>query len=126
MPVLTGIGHERDESIADLVAHTKLKTPTAVAEFLLSGFREFEENLGLAMLRLDRATRQKISEEQTRIQQIAHQVKAFSESRLKLEEEKLNSAINRIRISSKNILHNQEKNLACFEKNKIRGIEGLL
>ncbi len=44
LPILTGIGHERDETIADLVAHTKLKTPTAVAEFLLSGLRSFEES----------------------------------------------------------------------------------
>lgn len=43
LPLLTGIGHERDETVADLVAHTKLKTPTAVAEFLLSGLRSFEE-----------------------------------------------------------------------------------
>lgn len=35
LPVVTGIGHEQDTSIADLVAHTKLKTPTAVAEFLI-------------------------------------------------------------------------------------------
>jgi exodeoxyribonuclease VII large subunit len=49
LPILTGIGHERDETIADLVAHTKLKTPTAVAEFLLSGLRSFEETFtGLA------------------------------------------------------------------------------
>lgn len=45
LPVLTGIGHERDETIADLVAHTKLKTPTAVAEFLLTGLRLFEEKI---------------------------------------------------------------------------------
>jgi exodeoxyribonuclease VII large subunit len=45
LPVLTGIGHERDETIADLVAHTKLKTPTAVAEFLLSGLRHYEEQV---------------------------------------------------------------------------------
>ena len=44
-PVLTGIGHERDETIADLVAHTKMKTPTAVAEFLISGMHNFEESL---------------------------------------------------------------------------------
>jgi exodeoxyribonuclease VII large subunit len=43
LPVLTGIGHERDESIADLVAHTRLKTPTAVATFLIDRFRSFEE-----------------------------------------------------------------------------------
>jgi exodeoxyribonuclease VII large subunit len=38
LPVVTGIGHEKDESIVDLVANTKLKTPTAVAEFLISQF----------------------------------------------------------------------------------------
>lgn len=35
LPIITGIGHERDESVADLVANTSLKTPTAVAEFLV-------------------------------------------------------------------------------------------
>lgn len=45
LPVLTGIGHERDESIADLVAHTRLKTPTAVANFLIDRFRSAEEHV---------------------------------------------------------------------------------
>jgi len=35
LPVLTGIGHDKDESIVDLVAHRLLKTPTAVADFLI-------------------------------------------------------------------------------------------
>lgn len=35
IPVFTGIGHDRDQTIADLVAHTSLKTPTAVAEYIL-------------------------------------------------------------------------------------------
>jgi len=35
LPVITGIGHERDDTIVDLVAHTRLKTPTAVATFLI-------------------------------------------------------------------------------------------
>ena len=35
LPIITGIGHDRDESIADLVANTPLKTPTAVAQFLI-------------------------------------------------------------------------------------------
>ncbi len=43
IPVLTGIGHERDETIADIVSHTKLKTPTAVAEFLIEKMQNFEE-----------------------------------------------------------------------------------
>lgn len=35
LPILTGIGHERDDTIVDMVAHTRMKTPTAVAEFLI-------------------------------------------------------------------------------------------
>ena len=46
VPVLTGIGHERDETIADMVAHRRLKTPTAVAEFLVDRLSDFEEQLG--------------------------------------------------------------------------------
>ncbi len=36
LPIITGIGHERDDTILDMVAHTRMKTPTAVAEFLIS------------------------------------------------------------------------------------------
>ncbi len=45
LPVITGIGHEKDDSIVDLVAHTRLKTPTAVAEFLISGVARFDSQL---------------------------------------------------------------------------------
>ncbi|HOH24840.1 MAG TPA: exodeoxyribonuclease VII large subunit, partial [Bacteroidales bacterium] len=36
LPLLSGIGHERDRSVADMVAHTSVKTPTAAAELILS------------------------------------------------------------------------------------------
>ena len=45
LPVITGIGHERDETIADLVAHTNLKTPTAVAEFIIDKVINFDDYL---------------------------------------------------------------------------------
>ena len=35
LPVLTGIGHERDETVLDYVAHTRVKTPTAAAAFII-------------------------------------------------------------------------------------------
>ncbi len=38
LPIIAGIGHQRDVSIVDMVAHTSLKTPTAVAEFLILQF----------------------------------------------------------------------------------------
>ena len=47
LPVLTGIGHEQDDTVVDIVAHRRLKTPTAVAEFLVSCFIDTEEQLNL-------------------------------------------------------------------------------
>lgn len=35
LPIITGIGHERDDTVIDLIAHTRMKTPTAAAEFLI-------------------------------------------------------------------------------------------
>lgn len=52
LPVLTGIGHEIDESVADIVANTSLKTPTAVADFIISYNLAFENkilNMGWAV-----------------------------------------------------------------------------
>ncbi|MBF9222013.1 exodeoxyribonuclease VII large subunit [Hymenobacter ruricola] len=45
LPVLTGIGHERDEAVADLAAHRALKTPTAVAAFLVDRLARLEAAL---------------------------------------------------------------------------------
>jgi len=45
MPVLSGIGHERDETVMDRVANRRLITPSAVAEFIVSRAMEFEDRL---------------------------------------------------------------------------------
>jgi exodeoxyribonuclease VII large subunit len=45
LPVITGIGHDKDESVTDLVANISLKTPTAVAEFLISRYMDAENEL---------------------------------------------------------------------------------
>jgi exodeoxyribonuclease VII large subunit len=45
LPVLTGIGHERDEALVDLTAHRALKTPTAVAVFLVERLARLEATL---------------------------------------------------------------------------------
>src|ERR1700744_5314997 len=45
IPVITGIGHQKDETITDLMAHTQTKTPTQAAEFLLAHNQAFEEGL---------------------------------------------------------------------------------
>ncbi len=45
LPVMTGLGHERDESVADLVANTRAKTPTAAAQAIVTRARAYEERI---------------------------------------------------------------------------------
>lgn len=57
LPVITGIGHDKDTSVADLVAHTALKTPTAVAGWLVERMADEEARLERAALQLRDSTR---------------------------------------------------------------------
>lgn len=45
IPVITGIGHLKDQSIADLMAHTETKTPTKAAEFIVAHNKMFEDRI---------------------------------------------------------------------------------
>lgn len=54
LPVITGIGHTRDVSVLDMVAHLALKTPTAVAEWLIHRMDEQAERIQTLFLRLQR------------------------------------------------------------------------
>jgi len=73
LPVLTGIGHEKDDSIVDLVAHTRLKTPTAVAEFILHGVSAFEDQINLLQQRVIEMTENRMEEEQDLLEELTRE-----------------------------------------------------
>ena len=74
IPVLTGIGHDKDETVVDLVAHTKLKTPTAVAEFLISGTLAFEQELQQFEDRFVDLVEERLEKEKTFLQNAGQQL----------------------------------------------------
>lgn len=45
IPIITGIGHQKNQTIADLMAHTNTKTPTKAAEFIITHNKVFEDRL---------------------------------------------------------------------------------
>lgn len=92
LPVVTGIGHERDESIADLVAHTRLKTPTAVASFILSGFQEYEDSLRRQMIYVERYTQKKLKLASERLLGNVHLLKNLFYGKVSGEKNKLDSS----------------------------------
>lgn len=68
LPVLVGLGHERDETVLDFVAHTSVKTPTAAAVFLIDRIQDFADALDEVMERLSSFSRQRMTEEKMRLQ----------------------------------------------------------
>lgn len=70
LPVLTGIGHEQDFHIADMVAHTSVKTPTAAADFLIDIFAAEEQQLTYLQGRLSVAVQNRVVNETNRLENI--------------------------------------------------------
>lgn len=70
LPVVTGIGHEQDETIADLVAHTRLKTPTAVAEYLIDCYREVDEAINERSANLNDLVTQRVDDEKEKLERM--------------------------------------------------------
>ena len=61
LPVITGIGHDRDESILDMVSHTRVKTPTAAAAFLIDHAQTVLDSLNDAQQHIVSFARQKLT-----------------------------------------------------------------
>lgn len=76
LPVFTGIGHEIDESVADMVAHSSLKTPTAVAEFLISHNVGFEEKLVMNWLQINQSSGQILQSAKIDLERIAQNIQS--------------------------------------------------
>ncbi len=71
LPVITGIGHEQDFHIADMVANTYLKTPTAIANFIVDKFSAEEGNITSIAARLSLSLRTRIINEENRLRRVA-------------------------------------------------------
>ncbi len=126
LPIFTGIGHERDETIADLVAHTPLKTPTAVAEFILSSFREFEEGLGVMAQRLDWITRSTFKGEGQKLQGYSLRILGESKSQLAREFEKLRNWGMRMQQAGKNGAKQEKNKLEQRQEQLKKGLQHFL
>lgn len=84
LPVLTGIGHERDESVSDMVAYYGLKTPTAVAEFLVDQLLAFEFRLNALYDQLSTSVRHIVQKHLTGLDQYRSSLKYLSGSYLQM------------------------------------------
>ena len=108
LPIITGIGHERDDTIIDMVSHTRVKTPTAAAEFLI---HHQEEELDYVNTLADRIIKNglaKIANEKTRLQAITSKMPSLYKAYKAGEEARLDRKLS---IIQNNILQNVQRKL---------------
>lgn len=94
LPVLTGIGHDIDETVVDICAHTALKTPTAVADFLIGRNLHFESRVADLGHRLQLTSQRLLRRHSLQLEQLEQQVH-YSSLRTIAEQERLLEYIER-------------------------------
>ncbi len=85
LPVATGIGHDKDISVADMVAYQMLKTPTAVAGWLVELAAQLESKMNLLAVTLENATRERTHAEALRLERMSGDCRRLTESLLSRE-----------------------------------------
>ena len=100
LPIITGIGHDRDESILDMVSHTRVKTPTAAAAFLIDHLKTVMDILNDSQEQILRLAQQKLTYYKTQFATVAEVLpRLFSNVKI-LQEARLEALNNRLILSS--------------------------
>ncbi len=89
LPVITGIGHDHDFHIADMVAHTSVKTPTAAADFVIDLFAVQEQQLEFLSRRVSLALQSRIQKETLRIERFPDRIASALKNLCREQEHKL-------------------------------------
>ena len=138
LPIITGIGHDRDACILDMVSHTRVKTPTAAAALLIDNLHTAERRIDDARQRIANLTSRKMEVEKLRLSRLAERLPALfgsvkdkQEARLDILQERL-FRLAEIRLSNcENIVGQLEKkisltaeHLLMVEKHRLELLEG--
>ena len=143
LPIITGIGHERDDTVIDAVAHQRVKTPTAAAELLiarmLEQLRHLEEmthaiargareqialekqQLERCALKIPTAVRRQLHQEQNRLQRIRIGMPAALTNRLQREQHRLQRTQIRIPSTAMRIVARSEAELLSLKERLQQG-----
>ena len=122
LPVITGIGHDRDESILDMVANTRVKTPTAAAALLIDNLLRVLERLDDASQRITNAISQRLARQHYQLSILNSQLSTLalrivSEQRHRIETigNRLPIAIERRMTAQKHLIAQMELKLQGFD-----------
>jgi len=116
LPVITGIGHERDDTVVDMVAHTRAKTPTAVAEFLIRSMQYTTTSLFNIQEELDRYSRQLLTDQSNLLDNLSSRFSYITKDMTKDLLNELSSYSIRLKNASRANLSEQISTYSAYSK----------
>ncbi|MDF1548106.1 MAG: exodeoxyribonuclease VII large subunit [Bacteroidales bacterium] len=115
IPIIAGIGHEKDVSIVDMVCHTSVKTPTAVAEFLISELVDFEQQVDEYAETLNNFTEHVLDSENEHINTLSNRLVPLLQNRLSKETKHIELAGQKISLLSKSNISEFKQSLSQYQ-----------
>ena len=122
LPIITGIGHERDESILDMISNTRVKTPTAAAALLTDNLLRVLERLDDASQRLSYAVNQRINSQKTRMATLTTLIPTLALRMISDQRHRIETTENRLPIAIERRLTNQKHLLESLSL-KLQGFD---
>lgn len=116
LPIITGIGHERDDTVLDMVAHTRVKTPTAAAEYLIATLSDAAAALDTLVASLTANLTECIHREEARLQQIATRLPSLLALVHTRQLHRIEQIENRLKVAGAHSLVKQQHRLQLIEK----------
>ena len=116
IPIITGIGHDRDESILDMVSHTRVKTPTAAAAFLIDHLKTVLDAINDAQDRITGYTQQKLSVLKAQLSAIAETLPRIFTTVKTRYEARLDALNNRLIATVRQSLVTPQSRINVFEE----------
>ena len=116
IPIITGIGHDRDESILDMVSHTRVKTPTAAAAFLIDHLKTVLDAINDAQDRITGYTQQKLSVLKAQLSAIAETLPRIFTTVKTRYEARLDALNNRLIATVRQSLVTHQSRINVFEE----------
>ena len=125
LPVITGIGHERDDTVLDLVAHTRMKTPTAVAEFLIARMDRAAEELNGLQQAISLSATDRLAKQQALLQLLGSRLPVLALNQIERNRMLLQRIGNQFPIVATTLLskkRNRLDTLSVHFKNQVEGV----
>ena len=106
-PVFTGIGHQKNETIADLLAHTAFKTPTKVAEYIIERNRGYETGLTTLLHQVELFSRQLVAEQFSFLDRVRFSLSYRTQELLNQQQQRLREMEVQVRKQPQRLVNNQ-------------------